>query len=105
MRCDQVSASPKEGRNMHEKHGASLRAWAGAVTRMAACAAAAWALAACSPGTRINIGSGQGPDPATADAPIFYVKRTIPMMTDDLRLLRPAVPQANLYMRATASPS
>jgi hypothetical protein len=105
MRYDQLSASPKEGRNMHEKKEASMRAWMGAVTRVAVCAAAAWALAACSPGTRINLGSGQATDAATADAPIFYVKRTIPMMTDDLRLLRPAVPQANLYMRATASPT
>lgn len=90
---------------MYEKHGGSMRVWAGVVTRAAACVAIAWAVGACSPGTRINIGSGQTADPATVDAPIFYVKRTVPLMSDDLRLLRPAIPQANLFMRATASPS
>src|ERR1700722_15767855 len=90
---------------MFEKHGGSMRAWAGASLRIVACAAGAWALVACSPGTRINLGSGQAADPATLDAKIFYVKRTVPLMSDDLRLLRPPVPQANLYMRATASPS
>lgn len=90
---------------MFEKHGGSMRAWAGPAMRIVACAAIAWTLAACSPGTRINLGSGQAADPATVDAPIFYVKRTVPLMSDDLRLLRPPVPQANLYMRATASPS
>ena len=90
---------------MFEKHGGSMRAWAGAALRIVGCAAVAWALLACSPGTKINLGSGQAADPATLDAKIFYVKRTVPMMTDDLRLMRPPVPQANLYMRATASPS
>ena len=75
------------------------------VTVGAACLAALWALCGCSPGTKINLGSGQVPDSATVDFPIFYVKRTIPMMTDDLRLMVPPVPQANLYKRATASPS
>ncbi len=90
---------------MYEEHGGSMRVWAGTLMRLAAAAAVAWALVACSPGTKINLGSGQAADPATTDSPIFYVKRTIPMMTDDLRLLRPPVPQANLYKRATASPS
>jgi hypothetical protein len=90
---------------MYEEHGGSMRVRVGAVVRLAAYAVLACALGACSPGTRINLGSGQPADPATANVPIFYVKRTIPMMSDDLRLLRPPVPQANLYMRGTASPS
>jgi hypothetical protein len=105
MRSDQLGASPKEGRNMYEKHGGSMRVWAGALRAHGRLCGHRLGGGACSPGTRINLGSGQGADPATVDFPIFYVKRTIPMMSDDLRLLRPAVPQANLYMRATASPS
>ncbi len=35
--------------------------------------------AACSPGTKINLGGGQSADPASTDYPIFYVKRTIPI--------------------------
>jgi Hydrazine synthase alpha subunit middle domain/WD40-like Beta Propeller Repeat len=90
---------------MYEARERSNRVSAAAVTRIAACVAVAWALGACSPGTRVNLGSGQAADPATVDFPLFYVKRTIPMMSDDLRLLRPPVPQANLFKRATASPS
>jgi Hydrazine synthase alpha subunit middle domain/WD40-like Beta Propeller Repeat len=73
--------------------------------RIAACLAAAWLLVACSPGTKIALGSGQPADSATVDFPIFYVKRTVPTITDDLRLMRPPVPQADLFKRATASPS
>ncbi|MGO9852302.1 MAG: hypothetical protein ACLPTM_11905 [Steroidobacteraceae bacterium] len=59
----------------------------------------------------VNIANGQGSDPATVDYPIFYVKRTVPtnqdgtLMQDDLRILRDLVPGADLYMRASASPS
>ena len=72
-----------------------------------ACAAAclALALAACNGGGSVNIANSQLSDPATTDFPIFYVKRTIPKASDDLRLMREAVPQADLYMRASASPS
>jgi hypothetical protein len=90
---------------MYEACERSKRVSAAAVTRICACMAVVWALGACSPGTRVNLGSGQGADPATVDFPLFYVKRTIPMMSDDLRLMRPPVPQANLFKRATASPS
>jgi hypothetical protein len=72
---------------------------------VAACVLLGCTVVACSPGTKIDLGGGQAADPASTDYPIFYVKRTIPTMTDDLRLLRPGVPKANLYMRATASPS
>ncbi|HXD22234.1 MAG TPA: hypothetical protein VN613_02660, partial [Gemmatimonadaceae bacterium] len=61
-------------------------------------------LAACSGGGSVNVGSGQSPDPATVDFPIFYVKRTIPMDTDDLRQLRDTAPKADLFKRARAAP-
>ena len=60
---------------------------------------------ACSGGGTVNIVNSQSADPATVDFPIFYVKRTIPKTTDDLRVLRDIVPSADLYMRASASPS
>jgi hypothetical protein len=79
-----------------------------AVTRFGRAAAGALilgaVLSACSGGGSVNVGSGQTPDPATVDFPIFYVKRTIPMDTDDLRELRAPVPSANLYKRDRASP-
>ena len=59
----------------------------------------------CSSGGSINVGSGQAPDPATVDFPIFYVKRTIPQNADDLTELRDAIPDADLYKRDRASPS
>jgi hypothetical protein len=90
---------------MDAECGTSKRGCAGGILRIAGCLAVAWALGACSPGTRINLGSGQSADSATVDFAIFYVKRTVPLMSDDLRLMRPPVPQANLYKRATASPS
>ena len=68
-------------------------------------------LDACSGGGSFNIANGQKADPATNDYPIFYVKRTIPTMAninagaDDVRMLRVAFPSADLYMRASASPS
>ncbi len=67
--------------------------------------ALAGALTACSGGGSVNVGSGQTPDPATVDFPIFYVKRTIPEDQDDLRQLRDTVPAANLFKRDRASPS
>ena len=68
-------------------------------------------LQACSGGGSFNIANGQKADPATNDYPIFYVKRTIPSAAnitagaDDVRMLRVAFPSADLYMRASASPS
>ena len=79
-----------------------------AVTRISRAVASALivgiALSACSGGGSVNVGSGQTPDPATVDFPIFYVKHTIPEDTDDLRELRDPVPTANLYKRDRASP-
>ncbi len=74
-------------------------------------AALAAALTACSGGGSVNIANSQHGDPATVDFPIFYVKRTVPknaagvVQQDDLRVLRDAVPSADLFMRATAAPS
>jgi Hydrazine synthase alpha subunit middle domain len=75
-----------------------------AVTRCACALGFIGALAACSGGGSVNVGSGQSPDPATVDFPIFYVKRTIPMNSDDLRQLRDTTAAANLYERARAAP-
>jgi hypothetical protein len=78
---------------------------------LAVCAALA---AGCSGNAHIDVANSQSADPATIDFPIFYVKRTIPPATDDLRLLREAVlptatqttvPKADLFMRDSASPS
>ncbi len=62
-------------------------------------------LSACSGGGSINLGSGQTADPGTDDFPIAYVKRTVPTMGDDLRELRDATPDADLWIRDRASPS
>jgi Hydrazine synthase alpha subunit middle domain len=71
-------------------------------------------LSGCSGNAHIDVANNQTADPATVDFPIFYVKRTIPPDSDDLRLLRAAVqptddqlvvPKADLFMRKSASPS
>src|SRR5215469_9411495 len=85
--------------------------WVGGFVLIAALAAG---LSACSSGGSVAIANSQSADPATVDFPIFYVKRTIPPTTDDLRMLRNAVlptatqlviPKADLYKRDSASPS
>ena len=69
------------------------------------------ALTACSGGGSVNIANSQGGDPATVDYPIFYVKHTVPtnqdgtLVQDDLRIMQEVNPSADLYMRASASPS
>src|SRR5688572_18923271 len=75
-----------------------------AVTKALCVGAIASVMVACSGGGSVNVGSGQTPDPATVDFPIFYVKRTIPMDTDDLRQLRDTLPAANLFKRGRAAP-
>jgi hypothetical protein len=71
-------------------------------------------VAGCSGNAHIDVANSQTADPATVDFPIFYVKRTIPPDTDDLRMLRDAVqptqtditvPKADLFKRDSASPS
>jgi hypothetical protein len=78
----------------------------------AALLACAVLLGACSSGGNISLGKSQVADPATVDYPIFYVKRPVPLdktgafMQDDLRIMNDIVPvSADLYMRASASPS
>jgi len=73
---------------------------------MPALAACAALLAGCSGNAHIDIANSQTADPATVDFPIFYVKRTIPPATDDLRMLRdavkrgtPMVPQPKAHTR------
>ena len=75
-------------------------------------AAGTLALGGCSSGGSVDLGNSQIGDPATVDFPIFYVKRPVPLEADgitltqdDLRIQRDAVPGADLYMRASASPS
>jgi hypothetical protein len=75
------------------------------VTKAMCVGVIAGVLAACSGGGSVNVGSGQTPDPATVDFPIFYVKRTIPEDQDDLRELRDTLPAANLFKRDRAAPA
>ncbi|MCS6946467.1 MAG: hypothetical protein NZM12_02490, partial [Steroidobacteraceae bacterium] len=64
------------------------------------------ALAACSPGGSIDIGSGQRPDPGSVDFPIAYVKRTLPdFRNEDVRNLRTFVVDADIYVRDRADSS
>jgi predicted secreted protein len=79
--------------------------WARRLSHCVALLALAGSLAACSGGGSVNLGNSQVADPASVDFPIFYVKRTIPTQTDDVRMLRDAFPQADLYKRDSASPS
>ena len=68
-------------------------------------------LSACSGGGSFNIANSQGADPSSNDYPIFYVKRTIPTPqnitagADDVRMMRVGFASADLYKRASASPS
>ncbi len=81
---------------------------AGAALAVAALAAV---LGACNGGGSVNIANSQKVDPSTVDFPIFYVKRQVPLnkagavQQDDLRILRDAVPSADLYERASAAAS
>lgn len=69
-------------------------------------------LAACGGSGSIDIGRGQGVDPGTVDFPIAYVKHFFDTQTlvDYAQLNNPgrtrlAVPDADLFMRTSASPS
>jgi Hydrazine synthase alpha subunit middle domain len=105
---------------LRETHMSVQRGWhEGAVGRRRSrlpWRAALWpavlaALAACSGGGSVNIANSQNADPATVDYPIFYVKHTVPtnpngtLLQDDLRIMQEVLPSADLYMRASASPS
>jgi len=77
------------------------------VVRGAAVCAALGVLAACSPGTNVDIGSGQDADPVAADFPMAYIKRTLPVEQDDLTQQRDAIPDADadVYYRDRADPT
>jgi len=77
------------------------------VVRAAAACAALGVLAACSPGTNVDIGSGQDADPVAADFPMAYIKRTLPVEQDDLTQQRDAIPDADadVYYRDRADPT
>ena len=64
-------------------------------------------LSACSSGGgSVQTANGQAADPGNQDFPLFYVKRySIPKNQDDLRMVRFAVPSADLFMRSRAAPS
>lgn len=69
-------------------------------------------LAGCSSGASIDIGGGQGIDPGTVNFPIAYVKHYFDAQTlqdlDDLNnpgRTRLAVPDADLFLRTSSSPS
>jgi hypothetical protein len=95
-------------RSLHARERRAARALP---RRAVVLAVALAALAACSSGGNISLGKSQLADPATVDFPIFYVKKAVPvdmtgaLMQDDLRIMRDIVPGADLYMRASASPS
>jgi hypothetical protein len=59
-------------------------------------------------GGGIGLASGQEPDPATVDFPIFYIRHQIPEEQDDITRLRPFVEDeeysATLWKRDRASP-
>ncbi len=87
-------------------YGSAIRVLRGALV-----CAALGVLAACSSGAgSIETASGQTADPATIDFPIFYVKRyadptKAQASAMDLRMLRFAIPSADLFMRSRAAPS
>lgn len=69
-------------------------------------------LAACTQGPGgggIGLASGQDPDPATVDFPIFYIRHQVPEDQDDVSRVRPFVEDdeysATLWKRDRASPS
>ena len=90
--------------------GANLKA-SRTFLRHALVCLAAGLLGACSSGAgNVQTAGGQISDPATVDFPIFYVKRySVPTQAQaaalDLRMLRFAIPSADLYMRSRAAPS
>ena len=79
------------------------------VRRFAICAAVL--LSACTQGpggNGIGLASGQDPDPATVDFPIFYIRHQVPEDQDDVTRVRPFVEDddysATLWKRDRASP-
>ena len=62
----------------------------GTATRTVALSMACIAIAACSKGEGVQLGTGQDPDPVVIDFPIAYIKSPIP--TDDNGVFRTAGP-------------
>ena len=60
-------------------------------------------------GGSVSLGNGQGPDPATVDFPMAYVKRTLPLppmeFEDNAKVMRAFNVNADLFLRDRASPS
>ena len=72
---------------------------------------AALLVAACTQGPGgggIGLASGQDPDPATVDFPIFYIRHQVPEEQDDVTRVRPFVEDeeysASVWKRDRASP-
>src|SRR5262249_52377354 len=98
--------------SMKKRHG--KRNDAAGAARTAAGAAAfvlsSVALTACSGGGGDpSLGSGQGPDPATVDFALAYVKRTLPtdpmamQLEDNAKVMRTFNVDADLYLRDRAA--
>lgn len=107
--CEFPARLPAQG----TKHRTSLRQNMAQTLRNAAMIAIGFAVVACSGGPqddKVTIGTGQGQsaDPVTVDFPIFYVKRPVPdpmaPQSNVLRIRQFEI-DADLYMRASASPS
>jgi hypothetical protein len=99
---------PRHWRSVAAEHPARAScAGARLLSRLALTLCLTVALSACnnSGNGSVNLANSQLSDPGTTDFPIFYVKRTVPKESDDLRMMRQAVPQADLFMRSSASPS
>src|SRR6187402_972504 len=85
--------------------GFSRGALVGVVALLAAC------IVGCTqgPGGGISLGSGQEPDPATVDFPIFYIRHQVPEEQDNVTRVRPFVEDddysATLWKRDRASPA
>jgi hypothetical protein len=100
--------------SMMKRHGERNDAAGAARTAgsAAAFALSTLALVGCSGGGGgPSLGSGQGPDPATVDFALAYVKRTLPtdpmamQLEDNAKVMRTFNVDADLYLRDRAAPS
>ena len=103
------------GSKTHPRKGHDRLTDVGAVLRIFAIALTCAVLTACGggggdSGGNISIAGNQGPDPATVDFPVFYVKKPVAAVTptmpaSDLRVLLTFNVGADLYTRDRASPT
>jgi hypothetical protein len=107
MSLQRENVTPFAERPRARASGGRVTAALALVFRLALCLGLPLIIAGCGGGGggSVNLANSQGPDPGTVDFPIFYVKRTIPKTSDDLRMMRVTSPSADLYMRSAASPS